>query len=72
MKKGSAVSLEVGLLTGYAEKKGGGLASGKSWFRGGKTDALGGRTEERYVTHWTPLKDVQGRTKRVVLTIAPK
>ncbi|CAG8979037.1 hypothetical protein HYALB_00011607 [Hymenoscyphus albidus] len=72
MRRGGAVSLEIGFLTGYAEKKGGGLASGKSWFRGTSRDALGGRTEERYVTHWTPLKDVGGRTKRVVLTIAPK
>jgi hypothetical protein len=29
-------------------------------------------TEEKYVSHWTPLKDEEGRTSWAVLTIAPK
>jgi hypothetical protein len=67
LKNGRAVSAETGLLTGFSEKKG-----GNGWF-GGKGDREGiVRTEERYVTHWTPLKDEVGRVRYVVLTIAPK
>lgn len=28
--------------------------------------------EKSYVTHWTPCKDVEGRTKYVVLVISPR
>jgi hypothetical protein len=61
---GRAVSVETGLLTGFEERKGPG------WF-GAKEEGLR-RVEERYVTHWTPLKDEDARVKWVVLTIAPK
>lgn len=64
LKVGQAVSVETGLLTGFEEVKGTG------WF-GGEKEGMR-RVEERYVTHWTPLKDQDGRTKWVVLTIAPK
>ncbi|KAK0129223.1 hypothetical protein ONS95_001158 [Cadophora gregata] len=64
LKMEQAVSVETGLLTGFEEKKGTG------WF-GGEKEGLR-RVEERYVTHWTPLKDQDGRVKWVVLTIAPK
>ena len=68
LKGGRAVSVETGLLTGFEEKKGGG-----GWFGGSKDDKEKMvRTEERYVTHWTPLKDEGGRIRYVVLTIAPK
>jgi hypothetical protein len=68
LKGGRAVSVETSLLTGFAEKKGGG-----GWFggSGGDKDRIT-RVEERYVTHWTPLKDEAGRVRYVVLTIAPK
>ncbi|TVY78543.1 Phototropin-1B [Lachnellula suecica] len=65
LQKGKAVSLETGLLTGFAEKKKGGL------FGGEKEGGLR-RVEEKYVTHWTPLKDEEARVKWVILTIAPK
>jgi hypothetical protein len=51
-------------MTGFEERKGSG------WF-GSEKDGLR-RVEDRYVSHWTPLKDEEGRTKWVVLTIAPK
>lgn len=75
LKKGSPVSVELGLLTGYEEVRVGG---GWRWGRS-ERDALGDaadtklrRREERYVSHWTPLKDEEGRVRWVVLTIAPK
>lgn len=64
LKVGKAVSVEMGLLTGFAERKGG------NWF-GGNREGLR-RVEEKYVTHWTPTKDEEGRVRYVVLTIAPK
>ncbi|KUJ16946.1 uncharacterized protein LY89DRAFT_616615 [Mollisia scopiformis] len=64
LKVGKAVSVETGLLTGFEERKGTG------WF-GGKDEGMR-RVEERYVTHWTPLKDEEGRVRWVVLSIAPK
>jgi hypothetical protein len=64
LKVGKAVSVETGLLTGFEERK------GTTWF-GAQQEGLR-RVEERYVTHWTPLKDEEGRASRVVLTIAPK
>jgi hypothetical protein len=63
--RGNAVSVETGLLTGFEEKK-------MSSFRiGGGSEKRLVRVEERYVCHWTPLKDEEGRVKWVVLTIAP-
>jgi hypothetical protein len=64
LRVGKAVSVETGLLTGYEERK------GTRWY-GGETEGLK-RVEERYVTHWTPLKDEEGRVSQVVLTVAPK
>lgn len=58
--KGKAVSVEMGLLTGLETRRGG--------FAGIRER----RVEERYVGHWTPMKDVQGKTGLVILTIAPK
>ena len=71
LRGGKAVSVETGLLTGYEERK---AATGFS--RLGSIGLGSGerlvRVEERYVTHWTPLKDEEGRVRWVVLTIAPK
>jgi ligand-binding sensor domain-containing protein len=64
LRRGKAVSVETGLLTGCEERK------GSTWF-GGEKEGLR-RVEEKYVTHWTPLKDEEGKVKQVVLTIAPK
>ncbi len=64
LKVGHAVSVETVLLTGFEERKGTG------WFGGDKEGLR--RVEERYVTHWTPLKDQHGGVRWVVLTIAPK
>jgi len=64
LRTGIAVSVETGFLTGFEERK------GAKWF-GGQQEGLR-RVEERYVTHWTPLKDEEGRVRMVVLTIAPK
>lgn len=69
LKAGKAVSVEVGLLTGIEQRK------GSNWFGGiGGREGKEGlkRVEERYVSHWTPLKDEEGRSRWVVLTIAPK
>ncbi|KAI6713256.1 hypothetical protein PZA11_001891 [Diplocarpon coronariae] len=64
LKLGEAISVETGLLTGFEETRRRGLFG----------DREGGlrRVVERYITHWTPLKDQDGRVKWVVLTIAPK
>lgn len=69
LKNGKAVSVELALLTGFAEKK-----SSHAWFGsvGSKDEGIMRRVEERYVTHWTPLKAEDGIVKKVVLTIAPK
>jgi len=64
LKIGKAVSVEIGLLIGFEERK------GSTWY-GGEKEGLR-RVEEKYVTHWTPLKDEEARVKQVVLTIAPK
>jgi hypothetical protein len=70
ISKGRAVSVETGLLTGYEERR---ERSGFGRMLGDKGAARGlVRVEEKYITHWTPLKDVEGRPKWVVLTIAPK
>ncbi|KAI9054835.1 hypothetical protein LZ554_001979 [Drepanopeziza brunnea f. sp. 'monogermtubi'] len=65
LQAGQAVSVETNLLTGFAETR------SKAWFGGSAEMALK-RVEERYVTHWTPLKDEDARVKWVVLLIAPK
>jgi hypothetical protein len=69
MRQGKAVSFDLGLLTGFAEKK--------SRFLGSSTTNMGmtsgyKRVEETYVTHWTPLKAEDGSVKKCVLTIVPK
>jgi hypothetical protein len=64
LRGGKAVSVETGLLTGFEERK------GTTWF-GAQQEGLR-RVEEKYVTHWTPLKDEEGRVRWAVLTIAPK
>jgi hypothetical protein len=78
ISKGKAVSVETGLLTAYEERKERKERSGFGRYLGGdgreKGEGRWGlvRVEEKYVTHWTPLKDEEGRTRWVVLTIAPK
>ncbi|PBP27107.1 hypothetical protein BUE80_DR001858 [Diplocarpon rosae] len=64
LKVGEAVSVETGLLTGFKETKRRGLF--------GDRDGGLRRVAERYITHWTPLKDQDSNVKWVVLTIAPK
>ena len=68
IKKGEAVSVETELLTGYEERK---ERTGFGRMLGERGDGGLVRVEERYVTHWTPLKDEEGRPRWVVLTIAP-
>lgn len=63
IRRGNAVSVELGLMTGMETKRGGFSIMG---------DRKVVRTEEKYVSHWTPLKDAEGRVNWVVLTIAPK
>lgn len=64
LRVGKAVSVELGLLTGYAEVSSGfGIGKNKTSFK---------RVEERYVSHWTPLKDEAGMVRWIILTIAPK
>ena len=69
ISKGKAVSVETELLTGYEERK---ERSRFGRYLGGEGSRGLVRVEEKYVTHWTPLKDEEGRTTWVVLTIAPK
>ena len=71
ISRGAAVSVETGLLTGYEERK---ERSGFGRMLAEKGEGAKGfvRVEEKYVTHWTPLKDEEGRPRWVVLTIAPK
>jgi phototropin len=64
LRVGKAVSVETSLLTGFEERR------GSTWY-GGQQEGWR-RVEERYVTHWTPLKDEEGRVRQAVLTIAPK
>jgi hypothetical protein len=63
IRRENAVSVELGLMTGMETKREGFSIMG---------DRKIVRTEEKYVRHWTPLKDEEGRTNWVVLTIAPK
>ncbi len=63
IRKGAALSVELGLMTGIETKR-----SGFSII--GERKVV--RTEEKYISHWTPLKDEEGNTSWVVLTIAPK
>lgn len=59
IRHGKAVSVELTLMTGIEEVKKGGRAVTR-------------RVGEGYVSHWTVLKDEDGRGRWVVLTIAPK
>lgn len=73
LKSSRALSVEIGLITGYAEKKAGFF--GSTGGGGGSRDGNGGafrKVEEKYVTHWTPLKGEDGYVEKVVLTIVPK
>lgn len=63
IRRGTAVSVELGLLTGTETRRSGFTAI---------TERRGARAEEKYVSHWTPCKDEEGRTSYVILTIAPK
>lgn len=66
LKAGDAVSVEINLLTGIE------MLMESDTLANGPGRELGKKVEERYVTHWTPLKDEIARTKWVVLTIAPR
>lgn len=68
ISKGNAVSVETGLLTGYEDKK----VTRFELSGGAPGERRFVRVEERYVTHWTPLKDEEGSVRWVVLAIAPK
>ncbi|KAA8574671.1 hypothetical protein EYC84_003921 [Monilinia fructicola] len=69
MRAGTAVSVETGLLTGIEEVK-----KSQGIFGGATVDRERGwkRAEEKYVCHFTPCKDEEGRVKWVILTVAPK
>jgi hypothetical protein len=59
IRQGKAVSVEMPLLTNREIRGDIGLRTNRG-------------VEERHVGHWTPLKNEDGVTKWVVLTIAPK
>lgn len=59
IKHGKAVSIELGMMTGIELVK-----------KGGRTGTR--RVEEKYTSHWTVMKDEEGRSRWVVFTIAPK
>jgi len=63
IRRGAAVGVELGLMTGIETKRSGFSIMG---------DRKVIRTEEKYVSHWTPLKDEEGRSSWVVLTTASK
>ncbi|KAM3076853.1 hypothetical protein ACMFMG_003681 [Clarireedia jacksonii] len=67
LRLGHAVSIETGLLTGHEEVK-----KSQGFFGSGKQDRGLRRAEEKYVCHFTPLKDEVGKVGWVVLTVAPK
>lgn len=79
IRKGRAVSVELGLLTGFENSKThtyGGYGAGSN--PGYSANAVGGvtypkskRSEEKYFCHWTPLKDLDAKVSWVVLTIVP-
>jgi phototropin len=60
IRRGAAVSVELGLTTGMETKRSGFSIMG---------DKKVIRTEEKYVSHWTPLKDEEGRSSWVVLPL---
>lgn len=71
IRVGRAVSIDVALMTGYEQGK------STEWFGNGSGGTHTNKNqlrkvEEKYVSHWTPLKDEEGNTKKVVLTIVPK
>lgn len=57
--KGKAISVELTLMTGVEDVKKGGRVVER-------------RVEEGFVSHWTVLKDEEGKGRWIVLTIAPK
>jgi hypothetical protein len=63
IKRGAAVSVELGLLTGPETRRSGFTAI---------TERKVTRAEQKYVSHWTPCKDEEGRVSFVIMTIAPK
>jgi hypothetical protein len=65
LRNGRAVSVEMGLSTAFEENSG----SGGHMLRGEK--ARSRKVDEKYISHWTPLKDEEGRTAWIVLAIAP-
>ncbi|APA06158.1 hypothetical protein sscle_01g009280 [Sclerotinia sclerotiorum 1980 UF-70] len=69
IKAGRAVSIETSLLTGIEE-----IRKSQGIFGGATIDRERGwkRAEEKYVCHFTPCKDEEGRVAWVVLTVAPK
>jgi hypothetical protein len=67
LRLGHAVSIETSLLTGFEEVK-----KQQGLFGSGKPDRGFKRTEEKYVCHFTPLKNEVGSVAWVVLTVAPK
>lgn len=63
IRLGQAISIDLGLMTGLETRRRGFTVA---------TDRRPVRAEEKYSSHWTPLKDENGSTRWVVLTIAPK
>lgn len=72
LRVGEAVSLELNLWTGemLGEREMGGPVGGREGRDGKSREER--RVEDRFVTHWTPLKDEAAKIKWVVLTIAPR
>ncbi|RDW79521.1 hypothetical protein BP6252_04159 [Coleophoma cylindrospora] len=60
-----AISLDIGLMTGYEEKKG-------RFFGSGGAERSYRRVEEPYIAHWTPLMNDEEKVGWVVLMISPR
>ncbi|RDW91912.1 hypothetical protein BP5796_01306 [Coleophoma crateriformis] len=60
-----AISLDIGLMTGYEEKKG-------RFFGSSGAERSYRRVEEPYIAHWTPLMNDEEKVGWVVLMISPR
>jgi hypothetical protein len=79
IKKGRSVSVEIGLLTGKEATKsqayggyGAGANLGSAASASGPHGLKAKRVEEKFLCHWTPMKDKEGKVGWIVLTLSPK
>ena len=69
IRAGKAVSVELGMMTGFEERK---QSTGLGRLVNSDRHGSMVRVEEKYICHWTPVKDEDGFPQYVVLTICPK